>query len=68
MEFQVGKKVKTKMLVNEKHSIPYYHWWTITTVKEDHIVLTDCNGEIMVTDEKGKGLCPKQGHFIYKIK
>jgi len=68
MKYHIGQKVKTKMNPRPGDNQYYYHWWNITTIADDHMVLTDINGNIMVTDEKGNGLCPKQGHYIYKIK
>lgn len=68
MNYQEGQKVKTKMNPKNGEQKEYHHWWNITTIAQDHMVLTDGQGKIMVTDQNGNGLCPKQGHFIYKIK
>jgi hypothetical protein len=68
MKYHIGQKVKTKMNPHPNENTYFHHWWKITTIAEDHMVLTDVNGNIMVTDENGNGLCPKQGHYIYKTK
>ena len=68
MKYQIKQKVKTKMNPRPGDTRTYHHWWQITTIAADHMVLTDSSENIMVTDENGNGLCPKQGHFIYKTK
>lgn len=68
MTYQINQKVKTKMNPKPGDNKFFYNWWTITTIADDHMVLTDAKGDIMVTDENGNGLCPKQGHYIYKTK
>lgn len=68
MQYKLNQRVKTKMNPVPGDNNYYFHWWNITRINEDHMVLTDNNGNYMVTDENGNGLCPKQGHFIYKTK
>lgn len=66
--YNIGQKVKTKMNPKNGDNKEYHKWWRITTIAEDHMVLEDNKGNFMVTDETGNGLCPKQGHYIYKTK